>query len=64
MKLRHLLLGRKPMTNLDNILKSREIALPTKVHVIRAMVFIVVMCGYESWTIKKAEPQKTDTSKL
>ena len=61
---RRLLLGRKPMTNLDNILKSREIALPTKVHVIRAMVFIVVMCGYESWTIKKAEPQKTDTSKL
>ena len=61
---RCMLLGRKPMTNLDNILKSREIALPTKVHVVRAMVFIVVMCGYESWTIKKAEPQKTDTSKL
>ena len=52
---RHLLLGRKVMTNLDSILKSRDISLPTKVHVIKAMVFPVVMYGYESWTIKKAE---------
>jgi len=55
MKLRHLLLGRKAMTNLDRILKSRDIALPTKVHLVRAMVFPVVMYGCESWTIKKAE---------
>ena len=52
---RHLLLGRKAMTNLDSILKSRDIPLPTKVHIIKAMVFPVVMCGCESWTIKKAE---------
>ena len=52
---RHLLLGRKAMTNLDNILKSRDITLPTKVHIVKAMVFPVVMYGYESWTIKKAE---------
>ena len=52
---RHLLLGRKVMTNLDSILKSRDIALPTKVHLVKAMVFPVVMCGCESWTIKKAE---------
>ena len=52
---RHLLLGRKAMTNLDSILKSRDIALPTKVCLVKAMVFPVVMCGYESWTIKKAE---------
>ena len=52
---RHLLLGRKSMTNLDSILKSRDIALPTKVCLVKAMVFPVVMCGYESWTIKKAE---------
>ena len=51
---RHLLLGRKVMTNLDNILKSRDITLPTKVHLVKAMVFPVVMYGYESWTIKKA----------
>jgi len=50
---RHLLLGRKVMTNLDSILKSRGITLPTKVHLVKAMVFPVVMCGYESWTIKK-----------
>ena len=55
MKLRHLLLGRKAMTNLDSVLKSRDIALPTKVHLVRAMVFPVVMYGCESWTIKKAE---------
>ena len=53
---RHLLLGRKAMTNLDCILKSRDISLPTKVHIVRAMVFPVVMYGCESWTIKKAEP--------
>ena len=52
---RHLLLGRKVMTNLDNILKSRDITLPTKVHLVKAMVFPVVMYGCESWTIKKAE---------
>ena len=52
---RHLLLGRKAMTNLDDILKSRDITLPTKVHLVKAMVFPVVMYGCESWTIKKAE---------
>ena len=52
---RHLLLGRKAMTNLDSILKSRDITLSTKVHLVKAMVFPVVMCGCESWTIKKVE---------
>ena len=52
---RHLLLGRKVMTNLDSILKSRDITLPTKVHLVKALVFPVVMYGCESWTIKKAE---------
>ena len=52
---RHLLLGRKVMTNLDNILKSRDITLPTKVHLVNAMVVPVVMYGCESWTVKKAE---------
>ena len=52
---RHLLLGRKAMTNLDSILKSREITLTTKVHLVKAMVFPVVIYGRESWTIKKAE---------
>ena len=52
---RHLLLGRKVMTNLDSILKSRGVTLPTKVRLVKAMVFAVVMCGCESWTIKKAE---------
>ena len=52
---RHLLLGRKAMTNLDSILKSRDITLPAKVHIVKAMVFPVVMYGCESWTIKKAE---------
>ena len=52
---RHLLLGRKVMTNLNSILKSRDITLPTKVHLVKAMVFLVVMYGCESWTIKKAE---------
>ena len=51
----HLLLGRKAMTNLDSILKSRDITLPTKIHLVKAMVFPEVMCGCESWTIKKAE---------
>ena len=52
---RRLLLGRKVMTNLDSILKSRDVTLPTKVHLVKVMVFPVVMYGYESWTIKKAE---------
>ena len=52
---RRLLLGRKVMTNLDSIFKSRDITLPTKVHLVKAMVFPVVMCGCESWTIEKAE---------
>ena len=52
---RHLLLGRNVMTNLDSILKSRDIPLPTKVHIVEAMVFPVVMYGCESWTVKKAE---------
>ena len=55
MKLRHLLLGRKAMTNLDSILKSRDITLPTEVHPVEAMFFPVVVYVYESWTIKKAE---------
>ena len=57
---RCLLLGRKVKTNLDSILKSRDITLPTKVHLVGAMVFPVVMYGYESWIIKKAEHQRTD----
>ena len=52
------------MTNLDSILKSRDITLPTKVHLVKAMLFPVVMCGYESWTIKKAEHQKMDAFEL
>ena len=52
------------MTNLDSILKSRDITLPTKVHIVKAMVFPVVMYGYESWTIKKSECQRTDASEL
>ena len=52
---RHLLFGRKAITNLDSILKSRGITLPTKIHLVKAMVFPVVMYGYESWTVKKAE---------
>ena len=55
MKLRHLLLGRRVMTNLDSIFKSRDITLPTKVHLVKAMVFPVVRYGCESWTVKKAE---------
>ena len=57
---RHLFLGRKVMTNLDSILKSRDITLITKVHLVKAMVFPVVMYGCESWTVKKAECQKID----
>ena len=57
---RHLLLGRKAMTNLDSILKSTDITLPTKVHLVKAMVFPVVMHGCENWTIKKAEHQRID----
>ena len=57
---RRLLLGRKAMTNLDSILKSRVITLPTKAHLVKAMVFPVVMYGYEKWTIKKAEHQRID----
>ena len=60
MKLRLLLLGKKAMTDLDSILKSRDITLLTKVSIVKAMVFPVVMYGCESWTIKKAEPQRID----
>ena len=61
---KHLLLGRKVMTNLDSILKSRDITLPTKFRLVKAVVFPVVMYGCESWTIKKAECQRTDAFKL
>ena len=61
---RHLLLGRKIITNLDNILKSRDITLPTKLHLVKAMVFPIVIYGCESWTVKKAEPQKVDAFEL
>ena len=61
---RHLLLGRKAMTNLDSILKSRNITLPTKVCLIKAMVFPVVMYGCESWTVKKAERRRIDAFEL
>ena len=61
---RCLFLGRKVMTNLDSILKSRDIALPTKVHLVKAMVFPVVMYGCESWTIKKAEHRRIDVFEL
>ena len=61
---RRLLLGRKVMTNLDSLLKSRDITLPTKVCIVKAMVFPVVTYGFESWTIKKAEHQRVDAFKL
>ena len=61
---RHLLLGRKAMTNLDSILKSRDITLLTKVHLVKPMVFPVVMYGCKSWTIKKAECQRIDAFEL
>ena len=64
MKLRHLLLRRKAMTNLDSILKSIDITLPTKVHLVKAMVIPVVIYGCESWTIKKAEHQRIDAFEL
>ena len=64
MKLRHLLLGRKLMTDLDSILKSRDITLPTVFHLVKAMVFPVVMYGCESWTIKKAECLRIDAFEL
>ena len=64
MKLRHLLLGRKVMTNLDSIFKSRDITLPTKVHLVKAMVFPVVMYGCEIWTVKKAEHRRIDAFEL
>ena len=61
---RHLLLGRKVMTNIDSILKSRDVTLPTKVHLVKAIVFPVVVYGYESWTIKKAECRRIDAFEL
>ena len=61
---RHLLLGRKVMTNLDSILKSRDITFPTKVHLVKAMVFPVIMYGCESWTVKKAEHRRIDAFEL
>ena len=61
---RHLFFGRKAMTNLDSILKSRDITLPTKVYIVKAMVFPVVMYGCKSWTIKKAECQRIDAFEL
>ena len=61
---RRLLLGRKAMTNLDSILKSRDITLPTKVRLVKAMVFPVVMYGCESWTVKKAEHRRIDAFEL
>ena len=61
---RRLLLGRKVMTKLDNIFGSRDITLPTKVHLVKAMVFPVVMCGCESWTVKKAEHRRIDAFEL
>ena len=64
MKLRHLLLGRKAMTNLHSALKIRDITLPTKVRLVKAMVFPIVIHGCENWTIKKAEHQRTDAFKL
>ena len=64
MKLKDLLLGRKVMTNLDGIFKSRDITLPTKVRLVKAMVFPVVMYGSESWTVKKAECQRIDAFEL
>ena len=61
---RHLLLGRKAITNLDSILKSRDITLPTNVHIFKVMVFLVVMYGCKSWTIKKVECRRIDTFEL
>ena len=63
-KLRHLLLGRKAMTNLESIFENRDISLPTKVHIVKAMISPVVMYGCESWTINKAEHQRIDAFEL
>ena len=64
LKLRHLLLGRKAMTKLDSILKSRDITLPTKVRLVKVIVFPIVMYGCDIWAIKKAEHQRTDAFEL
>ena len=64
MKLRLLLLGKKVMTNLDSILKSRDTTLPSKIHIVKAVVFPVVMYRYKNWIIKKAEQQRTDAFEL
>ena len=64
MKLRHLLLGRKAMTNLGSILRSRDITLPTKIHLVKAIFFSIVMYGCDSWTIKKTEHQRIDAFEL
>ena len=61
---RHLLLGRKAMAKLDSVLKNRDITLPTKIHIVKAMVFLVVMYGCESWTIKKTERRRIDAFEL
>ena len=61
---RHLLLGGKALINFDNVLKSRDITLPTKVHIVKAMIFLVIMYGCESWIIKKAEHQRIDAFKM
>ena len=61
---RHLLLGRKAMTNLDNVLKSRDITLPTKVHIVKVIVFAALMYGCESWTINKSKCRRTDAFEL
>ena len=61
---RHLLLERKVMTNLDSILKSKDNTLPTKVHLVKAIVFPVVICGWENWSIKKAKCQRTEAFEL
>ena len=61
---RHLLLGREVMTNLDSVFKNRDITLPTKILLVKAMFFPVVMYGYETWTVKKAEHQRTDVFEL
>ena len=60
----YLLLGRKAMTNLDSILKNRDITLPTKVHLVKAIIFLIAMYGCKSWTIKKVEHQRTDAFEL
>ena len=64
MKLRHLLLGRKAMTNIDSVLKSRDITLPTKICIVKVTVFAVVTYRYESWTMKKAEYQRIDAFEM